>query len=306
MKPEIEFGTFDVSQERDKYIGGSDIPVLMELSPYRRREELVEEKAGLRQNCFPGNQYTRFGRDMEPLIRDYVNHSLNTDFRPARLIAGDLRLHTDGYDGRRVLEIKTTGRLRKSLPEYKAYLVQLIKYMDAYGSREGVLAVYRRPADLSLTLDPAALQIWQLSLADWRELLQQVNRAISAFRSDVEKLRQNPLTDAADLIPGPMRDLGEKLAIFENQLARMRKLEAEAKALKAQLFDAMTTQGVKTWQLPSGTRLTLVEATEPRKQQVTTFDTDTFRAENPGLYELYLKEEVTEANGRAGYIKVTT
>ena len=116
----IEYGEFDVELDRDKYIGGSDIPVLMELSPYRRREELVEEKAGLRQNCFPGNQYTRFGNDMEPLIRDYVNHSLNTDFRPARLIAGDLRLHTDGYDGRRVLEIKTTGRLRKSLPEYKA------------------------------------------------------------------------------------------------------------------------------------------------------------------------------------------
>lgn len=34
-----------VKQDRDKYIGGSDIPVIMNLSPYKTRFDLLLEKA---------------------------------------------------------------------------------------------------------------------------------------------------------------------------------------------------------------------------------------------------------------------
>ena len=99
--------------------------------------------------------------------------------------------------------------------------------------------------------------------------------------------------------------MAEKIVIFENQLIKMKKLEADAKALKAQLFKAMTEYNVKTWQLPSGTRITRVDGTAAKEETVTTFDADSFRDENPGLYELYLKESVKRTNGKAGYVKVT-
>ena len=34
-----------VKQDRDKYIGGSDIPIIMNLSPFKRRYDLLLEKA---------------------------------------------------------------------------------------------------------------------------------------------------------------------------------------------------------------------------------------------------------------------
>ena len=37
-----------VKQDRDKYIGGSDIPVIMNLSPFKSRFDLLLEKAGYR------------------------------------------------------------------------------------------------------------------------------------------------------------------------------------------------------------------------------------------------------------------
>lgn len=301
----IEYGEFDVEQERDKYIGGSDIPVIMEISSFGRRQDLLEEKAGLRRNLFSGNQYTRYGHDMEPAIRDYVNDVYQTNFRPARCIHGDLRLHADGYNGKSILEIKTTSQICLNLDGYKKYLVQQIKYMEEYGCETGVLAVYHRPEDMSLELQPTRLQIWDLTIGQWRGLLQEVNTALDAFRADLAKLREHPLTDSSDLIPRPLQEMAEKIVIFENQLIKMKKLEADAKALKAQLFKAMTEYNVKTWQLPSGTRITRVDGTAAKEETVTTFDADSFRDENPGLYELYLKETVKRTNGKAGYVKVT-
>mgnify|MGYP002672013870 FL=1 len=301
----IEYGEFDVEQDRDKYIGGSDIPVIMEISSFGRRQDLLEEKAGLRVNRFPGNQYTRYGHDMELAIREYVNEVYQTNFRPARCIHGDLRLHADGYNGKSILEIKTTSQMCLTLDGYKKYLVQLIKYMEEYGCETGVLAVYHRPEDMSLEFQPTRLQIWDLTIGRHPGLLQEVNKALDAFRADLAKLREHPLTDSSDLIPRPLQEMAEKIVIFENQLIKMKKLEADAKALKAQLFKAMTEYNVKTWQLPSGTRITRVDGTAAKEETVTTFDADSFRDENPGLYELYLKDTVKRTSGKAGYVKVT-
>ena len=47
-----------VKQDRDKFIGGSDIPIIMELSPFKSRYDLLLEKAGLKDDTFSGNIYT--------------------------------------------------------------------------------------------------------------------------------------------------------------------------------------------------------------------------------------------------------
>ena len=94
-----------VKQDRDKYLGGSDIPIIMELSSFKSRYDLLLEKAGLKEDTFPGNVYTEYGNTMEPKIRDYVNRSFNEPFRfkegkHVREAKGDdplgIRCHTDG------------------------------------------------------------------------------------------------------------------------------------------------------------------------------------------------------------------
>ena len=49
---DFQYGEFDVAEGRDKYIGGSDIPVIMGLSPFKTRWQLLLEKAGLEESSF--------------------------------------------------------------------------------------------------------------------------------------------------------------------------------------------------------------------------------------------------------------
>ena len=62
-----------VKEDRDKFIGGSDIPIIMNLSHFKTRWELLQQKAGLIEDDFKGNDYTDYGNIMEGYIRDYIN-----------------------------------------------------------------------------------------------------------------------------------------------------------------------------------------------------------------------------------------
>ena len=62
-----------VKQDREKFIGGSDIPIIMELSPFKSRFDLLLEKAGYKKNDFDGNVFTEYGNKMESKIRDHIN-----------------------------------------------------------------------------------------------------------------------------------------------------------------------------------------------------------------------------------------
>ena len=110
----IEYGEFDVSEDRSKYIGGSDIAVIMGISTFKRRWDLLLEKAGLKEDNFPGNLFTEYGHIMEPKIRDYINQSEEVAFVPSRVVNGDIRCHTDGFNGECVLEVKTTSNVYES------------------------------------------------------------------------------------------------------------------------------------------------------------------------------------------------
>ena len=62
-----------VTVDRDKYIGGSDIPIIMGISSFKTRFDLLLEKAGIKENDFAGNKYTEYGNVMEPKIRNFIN-----------------------------------------------------------------------------------------------------------------------------------------------------------------------------------------------------------------------------------------
>jgi putative phage-type endonuclease len=297
---------YDVTIDRDKFIGGSDIPVIMGISSFKTRWELLQEKAGLKESTFTGNKYTEYGKVLEPKIRDYINEASEDypPFEPNRVIDGDFRAHTDGFDGGCVLEIKTTSHIYETVDEYKVYLVQLVKYMEVNKVERGVLAVYERPEDFNTDLNLDLLRIHCIALSDYTDLLAEVNAELDRFRSDLERLKENPLLSEQDFQPTELVALSQKVVAFENQLAEMKVLEAELKKAKQELYEAMEKHGVKSWSTPNGTKITMVAATPASVETVTEFDEKAFKAENEGLYSMYLHTVEKKKSGRAGYVKV--
>ena len=302
----VEYGEFDVSQDRDKYIGGSDLPIICGISKFKTRWQLRLEKAGLAENTFEGNPYTRYGHYIEPFIREHINLVYNTQFIPNRVINGDIRCHSDGFNGECVLEIKSTSDIFSTVDGYKVYLVQLVKYMEQNEVKKGILAVYDRPGDMSPEFDPKRLQVFEILLDDYKNLLDYVNREIDKFRADLERLKENPLLSEQDFLPaGNLVALADKVAKLENQLAALKEVENQCKEAKKALYNEMLNRKVKSWTMPNGTKLTMVMETPAGTKTVTEFDAETFKADCPGIYQKYLKTVEKKTNGKAGYVRIT-
>jgi hypothetical protein len=301
-----DYGEFDVSQDRDKYIGGSDIPAILGISKFTTRWQLLLEKAGLEERTFSGNRYTEYGHIIEPQIREHINFVYNTNFVPNRVINGDLRLHTDGFNGQCVLEIKSTSDIHSTVDGYKSYLVQLVKYMEQNEVQNGMLAVYHRPEDMNPVLNPKRLQVFEIRLEDHQGLLEHVNKEIDKFRRDLERLKENPLLSEQDFLPaGNLATLADKVARFENQLAQLKEIENQCKEAKKALYNEMVKRNVKAWTMPNGTKLTRVDEVPAGTKTVAELDVETFKKECPATFERYCRMVEKKQGGKAGYVRIT-
>lgn len=296
---------FDVTIDREKFIGGSDIPAIMGISPFKSRWELLLEKAGLKERDFEGNRYTEYGHIIEPKIREYINFVEEYNFEPNQVIDGDLRFHTDGFDTDTVLEIKSTSQIHETVGEYKIYLVQLLKYMEANNARYGILAVYNRPEDFSEEFDPNRLQTFDIDIRDYYELREEIDYELDRFRSDLAMLKENPLMTEEDFLPTAVVEAANKVAALECRMAEYKAIETEYKAMKQSLFEAMEKHGIKTWETFNGTRLTRVDATEGTVKMVNEFDTESFAESHPRLFKKFSKSVEKKTSGKAGYVKIT-
>lgn len=302
----VEYGEFDVSIDRDKYIGGSDIPAILGISKFTSRWQLLLEKAGLEERTFTGNRYTEYGHIIEPQIREYINLIYNTNFVPNRVINGDFRYHSDGFNGEIALEVKSTSEIHSTVDGYKVYLVQLIKGMQENGVQRGILAVYDRPEDMNPVFDPKRLQVFEIVLDDYQNLLNHVNKELDKFRADLERLKENPLLTEQDFLPaGELAVLADKVAKFENQLAAMKEIENQCKEAKKQLFQEMVKRGVKSWEMPNGTKITRVDEVPAGTKMVKEFDEKSLKKAYPAIYNAYLRDVEKKTAGRAGFVRIT-
>lgn len=296
---------YDVTIDRDKYIGGSDIPVIMGISTFKTRWELLLEKAGLKENEFTGNQYTEYGHNIEPKIRAYVNSRRGTTFEPDKIINGVFRGHTDGFNGKCVLEIKSTSHIYDNVDDYIVYLVQLVKYMSENKVEDGILAVYDRPEDFSLEFDAERLQIFDIKADTYKDLLEKVNAEICRFLVDLARLKDNPLLTEEDFQPNELVTLSNKVMVLERRMVEYKAIEEEYNAMKQSLFEAMQKHDVKSWETFNGTKITRVDGQAPTTKTTTEFDAETFGKEHPRLFKKYSKEITKTSKSRAGYVKIT-
>ena len=294
----------DVTVDREKFIGGSDLPIIMGISPFKSRFDLLLEKAGYKENGFEGNEYTEYGNILEPKIRNHINESLyqKDNFKEDTFIDGDLRANVDGVNKGFILEIKTTSQIKDDIDDYKLYLVQLLFYMTVANKKKGMLAVYERPVDFSEEFDENRLQTFMIDIDNFKELLEDINFAIEQFRIDLKKVKENPLITEEDLQPKEVIELSNQIVEIENQLIAFKELEKSQKKLKEQLKKAMEEYQIKKWETPNGTKITLVADGEDK--EVEAFNEDNFKKDNEELYKKYLEKKIKK--GRSGYVLITT
>ena len=294
-----------VTKDREKFIGGSDLAGIMGLSPFIDRWTLLQQKAGLKERDFFGNEYTRYGDELEPIVRDYINEKYCRDFEPAVKIDGDLRGNCDGIDEGGLLEIKTTSHVYDTLDGYKGYLVQILFYMKIFNVQHAMLAVYHRNEDFSTEFMPSRLQVIPIDIKDHLDLMDEVEQAIDLFRKDLQELKENPLLCEEDFMPNEIVEVTGKIIELENQLAAYKQMEAELKEFKSKLKVAMEEYGIKTWRLYDGTKITLVPDGEDK--EVEEIDLKALQKDHPEICKAGSKYVIRKIKrGRAGFVRITS
>ena len=295
----------NVTEDRNKYIGGSDIPVIMGISPFKKRYDLLLEKAGLQENEFNGNEYTEYGNVLEPKIRDYVNQGLEHKFYEDKLINEDIRCHVDGFNGTSIVEIKTTSQIHHSVDEYKVYLVQLLFYMSQYNVNNGILLVYERPKDFNEEFDENRLQVFKVNINDYQDLVEKIYQEVDRFRYDLQMIKDNPLICEEDLLPKELVEVSNEIIKYEKMLVEMKNIEKTCKTLKSTLFKAMCEHNIKKWTTINNVQITRVDGYKQETITTEVFDLEALKNEHPDLFTKYMKTETKIKKATEGYVKIT-
>src|SRR5690625_5980145 len=101
----------NVTENRNIYVGGSDVPVILGLSKFKNQFELASEKVGITKSDFKGNEYTQYGHAMVPQIREYINLKTDYEFVEKTIVYEENRLRNnndvDDYSAIILTEIYT-------------------------------------------------------------------------------------------------------------------------------------------------------------------------------------------------------
>ena len=280
-----------------------DVPIIMGISPFKTRYELLLEKAEIKEIEQVENAYIDYGNALEPKIRDYINSEYKVSYKEDCLINNDIRCNVDGIDKNisSILEIKTTSKIHDDIKEYKVYLVQLLFYMMNYKIDNGLLAIYERPQDFNEEFESERLHIYEININDYKELCEEINKAVEHFRKDLEKIKANPFLTEEDLVPQDLSKIAHEVIALENQLKNYDIIKKQYEDLRTILHEEMTKAGKKNWEMPNGTLITNVLDGEDTIKKV--FDEKKFKEENKEQYEKYLIDKV--AKGKKGYVKIT-
>jgi putative phage-type endonuclease len=141
---DVEQGSSDWLQLRRKHVCASDSLVIMGLSPWLTRQELLEQKRGERAAQLVNFAMQR-GTVLEPEARCLAEKMLDTLFIPEVYVSEEYPFMLASYDGisldeKIILEIKCTNKKNHELarngkiPDY--YRPQLQHQMSVFGSEQ--------------------------------------------------------------------------------------------------------------------------------------------------------------------------
>ena len=303
---------FDVTKDRYKWIGGSDIKTIMGLDPFKTRWQLLLEKAQIVEPEEVDNEYTRDGHRNEELIRNYYNDNIfkNDPLEETQTFSEDnvYRYNADGQNSELVWECKRVGEITYNSindprdKECKKYLVQLLKGMEINKKEKGLLTISLRDGEF---YDNPELKEFYININDYQDYLKEIDECVTMFLEDLNKLRNNPDLQESDFIPTDIVNYVNQIQVIEDRLKAYKQLEKEQEELKTKLYESMLEAGVKTWITTNNLKITLVNEVPSSVVTEEKFDEEAFKKENEKEYNKYLKTVERKKNGRKGYIKIS-
>lgn len=302
---------------REKYIGSSEISTILGINQFKTRFDLLLEKCQLKEPETVDNPYVDFGNEIEKYIRNYLNEKYTDEpFKEDTIIKEeeviDLRCNYDGLNSTTAVEIKSTSKIHNEIREYKYYVVQLLYGMMLGKRNNGILAVYRRNENFEVNFEKERLQVFKININDFKDWVEEIERAIIKFKEDIMKVKKNPFLTEEDLLPVDLSELSEKVVALENQLTSYKQIEKEYKELKEKLYEAMENNDIKKWTTNNGVQITRVDSKPDTEIEVSAYDEDKFIKENIELHQTYhnklaeykyIKKEIKK--GRSGYVLIT-
>ena len=278
----------NVLLHREKYVGGSDVPIILGISPYKTAFELAKEKAQINERPFDSSAYTEYGNIMEPIIRDHINAENSMNFEPATRTdeKKQIRCNVDGYERDRgiLLEIKTHGATMRN----DAYFAQIQFYLHNFTLDQCWLATYRRPKDFETNLDSYRLNPDELYIQfiDYDAAYAgKIMAAVGRFWQQVDALKQNPNMSEFEFYSignAEIMAIVSKLSEFETEIKRLKALEKEAGDLRKELLTLMENTGMK--QINTGNVVITYIAPTERK----TVNTKALADDMPEIFEKYI------------------
>ncbi len=196
----------NVETNRHLYIGGSDLPSILRLNAQFGKSliEFAKEKLNIIPKTFKGNEYTKYGQVMEPIIRNYINEMFGYEFKEDTCIDTDrmFRGNCDGLNKERriLLEVKTFG----TNLDVKMYEPQCQFYMELFDLDECLLVGYKRPPEFysgihydldsddsyfDFTFDEANIVIYKI-IRD-KEKFNKIEIEIEKFKYLLEALKED-------------------------------------------------------------------------------------------------------------------
>lgn len=303
---------YDVTKDRYKYIGGSDLAIIMGLSQFKTRWQLLLEKAQIVEPEEVDNEYTQDGHRNEELIRNYYNSVIFIDdpLEETQTFSEDnvYRYDADGQNSELVWECKRVGETTFNSindPRDKAckkYIVQLLKGMEINKKEKGLLTISLRDGEF---YENPELKEFYININDYQDYLKEINECVTIFLEDLNKLRNNPNLQESDFVPAEIQNYAYEIQNIEDRLKIYKKLEKEQEELKTKLYEGMLNAGIKTWTTPNNIKITLVEEIPVSVIEEEKFDEETFKKENEEEYKKYLKKVEKKKSGKKGYVRIS-
>ena len=260
---------------------------------------------------------------MEGKIRDYINetyHPLDPFVEGKHEEEGEVigfREHTDGENTDTILEIKTTG----GNVDRDVYVAQVVWYMHRTNKKNGLLAVYLRPEDMSTDFEVSRLSLYKVRIEETNTVsvlsdcgveikcvegfLDKISNEVKRFIADLKELKADPFLTEQDFIPQELVEVSDRVLAFEERMKALKAEEKRIKDEKKKLYEKMLEANVKTWVTPSGYRITRVDEIPESEKEVDDFDSELFEKENPELAKKYTSKKIVKVSGRAGYVLAT-
>ncbi len=308
----------NVTIDRQKYIGGSDLPSILGFNTKYGKSiyEFAREKAGIIPNPFKGNEYTKYGQIMEPVIRDYINSLYGTKYHEDTIINEEkgYRGNTDGIDETAdipIIEIKTFG----DELDVDYYEPQCQFYMETFDKNQCLLIGYKRPEDFYSGLDydmeneetyfnkdfdPSRITT-KLIKRD-TELWNTIEEKITVFKKCVELLKTNPDMTEEEFCKhyygSDIMTACNKIQEINDQLEQFNLLTNEFKKEKENLYNLFDKKGI----LSVDTEKYHITKVNPTSYDTITIDVEKLQSDYKEIYEKYKKVKTTN---KKGYIMIT-